>query len=538
ALQEQVDRRRKMPRSQPSPGGAFPPEPPLSPSVSPASADRGRKKSGSGHRRRGSWSLERPRAHSFDEAEGRALGEDSDSDLNTLPTPARKQRRSTGRVRRFLRHEANVVKGGYKATKRNVGRFGRFLTKPMRPGRGRDEGDKAAREIPATPRAPCPADLAGPALRAAMRAVCAAALVVAAAAAAVATAPAPRAADAIIMLAALVSLFAACDASMKAADRLETTYKAHQEEDDEDDVIKEAPLTLVKEGTSDESGTWAPGRGADFAVRSSTYLENGVKKPSCEPLYTVGVAGFAMSAGAVNDGSRAYPEVLEKLRGEDADRDVFTDASSPLPKYVMITMNSPLEAPSLRKKAKGEKTAVFVFALRRNDAAIAKAPKAAVALATKWLSDAPNDPGLSGRLKGIFHASGDGVPNLAKKWNGKPVLLAASAGFGGRERPGISRFIRGADCLEVNVDVSESFTYIARGAIYLVTDKLRDIRIKFGFVVEGRERDELCRNQNLRRLLDGLPEALITAVDVHQFDWRACVDGLVQADTPSDDDEA
>ena len=143
-----------------------------------------------------------------------------------------------------------------------------------------------------------------------------------------------------------------------------------------------------------------------------------------------------------------------------------------------------------------------------------------------------------------------------------------SAGFGGRERPGISRFIRGADCLEVNVDVSESFTYIARGAIYLVTDKLRDIRIKFGFVVEGRERDELCRNQHLRRLLDGvavwvldpsiqssrprcrapdspvdfhagdeLPEALITAVDVHQFDWRACVDGLV-ADTPSDDDEA
>ena len=36
---------------------------------------------------------------------------------------------------------------------------------------------------------------------------------------------------------------------------------------------------------------------------------------------------------------------------------------------------------------------------------------------------------------------------------------------------------------------------------------------------------------------DELPEALITAVDVHQFDWRACVDGLV-ADAPSDDDEA
>ena len=131
-----------MPRSQASPGGAFPPEPPLSPSVSPASADRGRKKSGSGHRRRGSWSLERPRAHSFDEAEAN-LSHDSDSDLATLPTPARKQRRPTGRVRRFLRHEANVVKGGYKATKRNVGRFGRFAPRgalAAQEGQGREDG--------------------------------------------------------------------------------------------------------------------------------------------------------------------------------------------------------------------------------------------------------------------------------------------------------------------------------------------------------------------------------------------------------------
>ena len=84
-------------------------------------------------------------------------------------------------------------------------------------------------------------------------------------------------------------------------------------------------------------------------------LARALEAKAAEPLYTVGVAGFAMSAGAVANGTQAYPEVLEKLRGEDADRDVFTDASSPLPKYVMITMNSPLEAPSLRKKAKGEK---------------------------------------------------------------------------------------------------------------------------------------------------------------------------------------
>ena len=105
----------------------------------------------------------------------------------------------------------------------------------------------------------------------------------------------------------------------------------------------------------------------------------------------MGVAGFAMSAGAVANGTQAYPEVLEKLRGEDADRDVFTDASSPLPKYVMITMNSPLEAPSLRKKAKGEKTAVFVFALRRTTR---RSPRRLGRGRRRSGSDAPNDPGL------------------------------------------------------------------------------------------------------------------------------------------------
>ena len=502
-LQEEIDKK-KMPSS---PGNMA--SPPLSPQVSPP-ASRGRK-SGSGHRRQASWSSERPRANSFDDATVRNE-EDSDSDA-MLPTPAEKQGKRS-RVRRFLRHQANVVKGGYKATKKNVHRSGRYVTKPFRKS-GDKETDKAQLEIAtAIKQAPSPSDRAGPALRAALGSVCAAALVVAVSAGALATAPAPRKADGAVLLATLISLFVACLAANTAADRLVESTVIDEEEDEaaQAAAVTEAPLSLVTKGQSDERGTWEPGAGADFAVRSATYLENGIKKPSAEPLYTVGVAGFAMAQGAVPNGSHAYPEVLEKLRQEDAEGDAFSDPNSPLPKYVMITMNSPLEAPSLRKKAEGAKTAVFVFALRRDDAAIARAPKGAVSLATQWLRDAPNDPALSGRLKGIFHAIGDAVPNLAKKWNGKPVLLAGSAGFGGKERPGIARFVRGADYLEVNVDVSESFTYIARGAIYLVTDKLKDILIKFAFVVEGRERDEL-------------PEVLVTAVDVHQFDWRACVAG-------------
>ena len=206
---------------------------------------------------------------------------------------------------------------------------------------------------------------------------------------------------------------------------------------------------------------------------------------------------------------------------------------------MIITMNSPLEAPSLKGRKAGAKTAAFVFGLRADAAVAAAAAPGATALAKQWLADAPDDPALSGRLKGIFHAEGAGVPRLALKWNGKPVLLAATASWGGQARPGISSFYKGADYVSVNVDVATSFSslpaarhalgtdfdapppneqergrdpgrarrYMARGAIYLVQDKIASIDVRLGFVIEGRSDEEL-------------PEQLMCAVGVHQVDFK------------------
>ena len=110
-------------------------------------------------------------------------------------------------------------------------------------------------------------------------------------------------------------------------------------------------------------------------------------------------------------------------------------------------MNSPLEAP-LRKKAKGEKTAVFVFALRRTTR------RSSAEGGCRWRRsgwDAPNDPVFQ-ELRASSGASATACREPRQEVERQARAVAASAGFGGRERPGISRFI-GELIVEANVDV-------------------------------------------------------------------------------------
>lgn len=129
------------------------------------------------------------------------------------------------------------------------------------------------------------------------------------------------------------------------------------------------------------------------------------------------------------------------------------------------------------------------------------------------------------------------IPSVAHKWNAKPVLMASNAAFGGgrvailaafsrifffaartltssatQARQGISVVSRG--CLgqdntyaEINIDVSESFSYIARGAIYLIQSRLATMGpLDIALTVEGRHQP------------DELPEALLAAITFNKID--------------------
>ncbi|KAH8064660.1 major facilitator superfamily-like protein [Aureococcus anophagefferens] len=112
--------------------------------------------------------------------------------------------------------------------------------------------------------------------------------------------------------------------------------------------------------------------------------------------------------------------------------------------------------------------------------------------ARDWVDKSEDDPYFSSRLKGIFMChplKGEKLPSLLDKWNGKPVLMAASGGLG--RRPGISTFHRARDAVEVGLNIGESFSYMGRGAVYMMIGKLATLDCDVCFTVEGRADDEL-----------------------------------------------
>mmetsp|Transcript_12735 Transcript_12735/g.38415 ORF Transcript_12735/g.38415 Transcript_12735/m.38415 type:complete len:824 (+) Transcript_12735:118-2589(+) len=103
---------------------------------------------------------------------------------------------------------------------------------------------------------------------------------------------------------------------------------------------------------------------------------------------------------------------------------------------------------------------------------------------------------------------GRGLPRILQKWNGKPVLMAENASGFSRHRKGISKLIRGPNYVEVCINVGESFSYMGRGAVYVMLGKLQNLAVDVCFTIEGRSTDELpeavlgCLNFSSMKLHD------------------------------------
>ena len=58
-------------------------------------------------------------------------------------------------------------------------------------------------------------------------------------------------------------------------------------------------------------------------------------------------------------------------------------------------------------------------------------------------------------------------------------------------RQGLAKFSRGPGFVEVHLDIGESFSYMGRGAVYLMMSKLSTLDADVCFTLEGRADDEL-----------------------------------------------
>lgn len=124
---------------------------------------------------------------------------------------------------------------------------------------------------------------------------------------------------------------------------------------------------------------------------------------------------------------------------------------------------------------------------------LATAPPA-VKLFAKWCEKAPTDPAWRGRFKVINSCSNLeelGVPQFIVSYNAKPVLIRKTG-----------TLFRGKDSLEMDIHVHK-FAAVAKRSIHLLSSKCGQMYMQIGFVIEGREDNEL-------------PECLFACVGVNR----------------------
>ncbi|CAM9454084.1 unnamed protein product [Laminaria digitata] len=108
-----------------------------------------------------------------------------------------------------------------------------------------------------------------------------------------------------------------------------------------------------------------------------------------------------------------------------------------------------------------------------------------VRLLAEWTRLAEEDGSFRGRFKAIGdiinadEASAVGLPSIAKRFRGKPLLVY------GKE----SSVVRGPGFVELDLN-AHAFSYVGRKGLYVTLDKWKTAIFRIGFLIEGRSDEE------------------------------------------------
>jgi hypothetical protein len=276
-----------------------------------------------------------------------------------------------------------------------------------------------------------------------------------------------------------------------------------------------ASLAMAAEATgSDWSKAWAPIPADVFQVRGPSYLADKVKQPSGRSMFEC-VGGDCV----ISDGPMRHVAARVQLPSTAAALPK-TPIGSTVPALFIMNVQIPIQPRAMFGARKLPPTVNAVFYMRLNpevqdwcallDAADQGGDAAArfaadhpalsaedvpgpVRLLHRWCRDAVNDDVLRGALKlmGFGRNFGEvGAPSFVQSYNGKPVLLAGG-GLTAGSRLGFGQIYRGANYLEVDIDVAAHFTYLSQRGICWALGLLDKLNIDIAFVIEGRCEEDL-----------------------------------------------
>lgn len=248
---------------------------------------------------------------------------------------------------------------------------------------------------------------------------------------------------------------------------------------------------------------WRAISGESFQVRSHGYLTTKKKVPSPGELYTCANVDFFESASR-------YANIAQRVH---LPKVTFKNDSSPKtwvsPDIFVVSIALPTDPPKLGRPTSdgGGYTITSYFTMNQETRDILRRVTAegydpsteeiddrqkskvnAVRLFEEWCKRSPTEDKMQTRFKLVPNAPNlteIGMPSWIAKYNGKPVLI---------KRPGQTGFLYThpeLSCIEYDISL-HVFPYVAKQAIcYLKEAFFKKIIIGIGFVIEGREDDEL-----------------------------------------------
>jgi len=243
-----------------------------------------------------------------------------------------------------------------------------------------------------------------------------------------------------------------------------------------------------KPDVNDGSMTCFQSKGEAFKLRiGPNYKANGKKAPSAEPLYDLlGVDLFRSTVRLCNVVGNEYVTLPPLREGVD---DVNTLRQSGLPRIFVVNAQIPDKAPVMMGKAPEDAgySLVFYFVCKPETAAavVNNTATPAAKMLLRYVSEHAINPDTRRRFKGMGMADNvkelgiPGVGPLIEKFNGKPFIINK-----------VAEIFQGPDWFEVDLSVFD-FPFLARKALYSLKDRVAEISVRAGFVVQGESDEEL-----------------------------------------------
>jgi len=233
---------------------------------------------------------------------------------------------------------------------------------------------------------------------------------------------------------------------------------------------------------TDKTHSYWNGDGTIFRVRMGpNYKRTGKKEPSKKALFDLYAVDLVRTEERIKESRDVFeipviPGITDKPTGH-----------AYIPPMIIINCGMPSTEPSLFNSTDDGPSFVTVFyfvisedTLRQLQDINTASP--AVKLLGEWCRRAENEPSFRGRFKAMCvldEIEKLGLPNPIPAYNGKPVLINKSGAFFRRE-----------NYIEHSVNV-HLFAYLAKKALYSIQPRFPKMRLNVGFVIEGRDDDEL-----------------------------------------------